>query len=83
MEHINESSKASIRWLSGRWHVGESDAWVIAEMAKRLDRKSNAAKHKEHPHLRQEFIDYALECHHANQAQYRWVMRGRNWGNRA
>lgn len=62
--------KVSIEWIVNRLHVSVTDEFVRADIAKRA--KSTGWT----PELVLEAQDYAVKCHHENQALYRDVVNG-------
>lgn len=72
MERTRRSvPKASIRWLVGRIHVGTPAEEVASDFTERA-RKAGASEAETAA-----IVEYALQSHYANQAEYRAVMSGR------
>ena len=70
-----KSLEASIEWIMGRIHVGESDEFVTAEAVRRLELAEQNGKiytAKE----RDEIIQMFLVAHRKNQGTYSYVMGG-------
>ena len=57
-----------IRWLVNQMHVSTSDAGVEAEIRRRATKAT--------PEQADAYVVEALEVHHENQAEYRWIMGG-------
>ena len=70
-DHLLESEKWAVRWLTGRIHVGVPDAEVYAEFRARA-RKAGAS-----PRLARLNARYAVEQHRGDRDLYGRVMSGR------
>lgn len=62
---LTAADKWAIRWIIDRHHVADTDADILADINRRID-KTEKVRHLPE-HLKTQMREYALKHHHDNQ----------------